>query len=531
MTKREELFAAIGDIDDELIMRSLVKKGQKKKYKIVPYGSVLAGAACLMLLVNTFQNNGLNETYPTLPTESSTGTENQGGNGPDHPSDYVPGDTSDLETDDTGLVFGMSTDLEWTDFNAGPIMPLTFATKNQYIRADRELMYDFSTVVRESVGYVPVRDSYQLHNTSQQDQTVTIYYPYVSDMKGLSLHMPKVMVNNEVVNTNVINGNYMGTDGDGMMKLFSPNVTSDDYGYMVQDGKPLEQKLNEELLNREIVVYEFADFSQGTLQGEAPTYSAQFKVENPEAVFTNQMNSFYEDGSVKVSFGAESVEASSKPAIYFLDGEPTEYIEQGYNYIDMLEEFESDEVTSQKTVYKTTMKAVLKDLIKSELEKGIKDYHANGELEELYYQRAAQMFCDMYQWNTDGVTTPEDDIFYASSISDILYMVFDYESLYLLTDTMTIPAGGSVTVTFDYLKQGTYQTYEPLEAYRDNYCYDNMPYLGSNITYNQQVTSIIEDNNIRIESQNYGFDLEAGITSVVLNPDAERYYMIVKILK
>lgn len=531
MTKREELFAVISDIDDELIMRSLVKKGQKKNYKIVQYGSVLAGAACLMLLVNTFQNSSLNEKYPTLPTESSTGTGNQGGNGPDHPSDYVPGDTSDLEKDDTGLVFGMSTDLEWTDFNAGPTMPLTFATQNQYIRADRELTYDFSTVVRESVGYVPVKDTYLLNNTSKQEQTVTIYYPYVSDIKELTVNMPKVMVNDELVNTKIINGNYMGTDKDGMMKLFGPNVTTDDYGYMVQDRNPLEQKSNEELLNREIVVYEFNEFSQGTLQGEAPTYSAQFKVENPEAVFTTQMNSFFEDGYVKVSFGADSLEASSKPAIYFLDGEPTEYTEQGYDYIDMLEEFESDEVTSGKIVYKTTMKAVLKELIRSELEKGIKDYHVNVELEELYYQRAAQMFCDMYQWNTDGLTTPEDDIFYASSISDIIYMVFDYESLYLLTDTITIPAGGSLTVTFDYLKQGTYQTYEPLEAYRDNYCYDNMPYLGSNITYNQQVTSIIEDNNIRIESQNYGFDLEAGITSVLLEPDAERYYMIVKILK
>ena len=147
-----------------------------------------------MLLVNTFQNSSLNEKYPTLPTESSTGTGNQGGNGPDHPSDYVPGDTSDLEKDDTGLVFGMSTDLEWTDFNAGPTMPLTFATQNQYIRADRELTYDFSTVVRESVGYVPVKDTYLLNNTSKQEQTVTIYYPYVSDIKELTVNMPKVML-------------------------------------------------------------------------------------------------------------------------------------------------------------------------------------------------------------------------------------------------------------------------------------------------------------------------------------------------
>ena len=58
-----------------------------------------------------------------------------------------------------------------------------------------------------------------------------------------------------------------------------------------------------------------------------------------------------------------------------------------------------------------------------------------------------------------------------------------------------------------------------------------MPNLGTNVVYEQITTEIKENGNIRIESQNYGFDLESGVKQVELELDAERYYMIVKILR
>ena len=225
-------------------------------------------------------------------------------------------------------------------------------------------------------------------------------------------------------------------------------------------------------------------------------------------------------------------EEGHKPAIYFLDEVPEEYEEQGYVYPEFVEVNKSEEVTACMTKRETTMEEILETMVDEKLEMVMgENVSETAEMKELFYLRAAKMFCDMYQWNTDGSTTAEDDVFYANSITDIIHYIFEEESVYLLTDTVTIPAGESVTIEFEYRKHGNHQTYEPQEKFRDNYGYDNMPNLGTNVAYERMTTAIMEDGNIRIESQNYGFDLDAGINKVELALDAERYYMIVKILK
>jgi hypothetical protein len=219
-------------------------------------------------------------------------------------------------------------------------------------------------------------------------------------------------------------------------------------------------------------------------------------------------------------------------AVYFLGEAPTECIEQGYTYIDITDENKSDKVTAKMKIYETTVKDVLKAQMDIQLKKLEKDAdRPSGELMDLYYERMAHMFSDMYLWANDGVDTPEDEVFYANSVSDIAYAVWDYESVYLLSETITIPAGSNVKVDFDYKKSGACNTYEPQAEFRDNYCYDNMPNLLTNLRFTEQAAAVLENGNIRIEDQNYGFDLKKGIKEVLLELDAERYYMIVKMLK
>jgi hypothetical protein len=227
----------------------------------------------------------------------------------------------------------------------------------------------------------------------------------------------------------------------------------------------------------------------------------------------------------------QAMDEGQKPAIYFLGEVPEEYEAKGYVYPEFIEVNESGEVTVDMTERETTVAEMLETMVdeQTKLITSGNDTETK-ELKELLYLRVAQMFCDMHQWNTDGETTAEDDVFYANCISDIIYYVFEEESVYLLTDTITIPAGESVTVEFDYWKYGNHQTHEPQENFKDNYCYDNTPSLGTNVNYSCMVVTIKDDGNIRIEDQNYGFDLEKGIRQVELELDAERYYMIVKFL-
>ena len=183
-------------------------------------------------------------------------------------------------------------------------------------------------------------------------------------------------------------------------------------------------------------------------------------------------------------------------------------------------------------IYETTIEDVLRAQMDVQLKKLEKDAdRPSEELMDLYYERMARMFNDMYLWANDGVDTPEDQVFYENSFSDIAYMAWDYESVYLLSKNIAIPAGSSVKVDFDYKKSGACNTYEPHQEFRDNYCYDNMPNLLTNLEFTKQTAAILESGNIRIEDQNYGFDLEKNLKEVQLKLDAERYYMIVKMLK
>ena len=530
---REEMFMAIGEIDDKLIMRSEMLIKKKKNHKIMWYGGMLASAACLLLMFHTMPGVTLPESNPPISTENSSDNHG-GGNGPDHPNDFIPGPVEDENVFEE-QAYGMDVTLEWVDFNAGPIMPLAFANENKEIVAERELVYDFTTVTQADKGYVPVTDSYVLNNISDTEQKVTFYYPYVSAGSELATHMPEVVINQHKEATNIINGSYMGTDSMEMPRLFASYVSTDEYSYMLNEIVPLEETLNNELLNRKVVVYEFSDFDAGTVQGEAVTYAASFKADKMDNVYFNNMMDMVnpDTGYATLYFMFDQArDEGQNPAIYFLDEVPSEYEEQGYVYPEFTEANKSEEVTVCMTKRETTVAEMLETMVAEKLDTVMSDNdNTKEEMKELFYLRAAQMFCDMYQWNTDEVITAEDDIFYANSISDIIHYIFEEESVYLLAETITIPAGGSVTVEFEYLKHGNHQTYESQEALRDNYGYDNMPNLGTNVEYKQMKTAIMENGNIRIKDQNYGFDLDAGIREVELELDAERYYMIVKVLK
>ncbi len=515
--KKEELFDAIGYIDDELIFRS---DTVKKSRIITMTRGIAAAAACAAIVIGAGIAINRIPANEGITSETQT-TVQDGGNGPIKfdPSNPIYDDKPAEPSKD----YGMSPELSWVDFNAGPIMPVTFAEENGNITAERKLEYDFTDVTKESKGKVDVSDSYTLTNNSDSEQTVTMYYPYISDISGLSEDMPAVKINEQTKKAVLLNGAYFGKDSNGTLRLFEPTVSADEYGYMLEEVKPLDVNYMQEFLDKKVMVYEFGNFETGVYPTESVSFEVSFRTDNPESVYTSDAFSTDYDGEyLTVSFIVDSA-MNGKPAVYFIDDAPEKYTVQGYNYIDTTSENKSDEIKADVNEYEATVKDII--------EQHISGKNGTDSLDKLYSERVAQMFSDMYKWNTDGVYTAEDDIFYEASVSDIVYTVSECESVYIVSETITIAAGESVSVCFDYVKQGTYCTNEPQKEFRDNYCYDNMPCFGTNVDFTSQSTAICEEGNISIESQNYGFDIENGVTEVQLELEAERYYMIVKVLK
>ena len=94
--------------------------------------------------------------------------------------------------------------------------------------------------------------------------------------------------------------------------------------------------------------------------------------------------------------------------------------------------------------------------------------------------------------------------------------------------TLTIPAGESVTVEAAFTKEGSYDFTCAHTENRGIYGYDLLTQLGSNLSCTQQTATLEDRGFIQIVRQNFGFDLEAGVNTVTLDPASEHYYLEVK---
>lgn len=100
--------------------------------------------------------------------------------------------------------------------------------------------------------------------------------------------------------------------------------------------------------------------------------------------------------------------------------------------------------------------------------------------------------------------------------------------VFYLEAEVTVPAGGSVRLTAETLKEGSCDYHCAHTENQGVYGYDMVTRLGSNLACTGQ-TAVLEDRGqIEIVRQNFGFDPERGVTLVELDPNQEQYYLEVK---
>ncbi len=551
--RREELFQAIGQIDDTLIVRSGKRARNRKK---VMLRNALATAACLAVLFGTaFAANQAGLLKPFSPNTEQT---DQGSHGvPGGPSDELGTglDDPDVPVDpyegpsimDGGCESDDEIDVEYTRgmfqdefvaFNPGPLMPVTLAQANSAITAQRDITYDFTDVTKESDGFVTIRDSYEFTNSSDEDQKVTLLYPYqgtIYEMNNGS--KPKVMVNGQVVSADMQTGAYYGKDSFGYEQLLSFSHSTDEMEYIIGDvaSHASVKGVDEKLWNKEVLVYEFSDVKSAKDPTEYGAYAAKFKVDDYKNIYFQDIGGVtYVDGYLYVGFYVEDVLEGDTPKIIFLDGKaPEDYSEQGYACMEFFEEYEVDDVSASMTKKEVTFGKVFDEVMKSKrvAEKWGEERTLSEQEQQLFESFTAQIISDVVSRNAQGGEYDDMSAYFSNSLSDMAYYAYTGTTLFLVKNEVTVPAGESIQVEYEYLKQGQHDETCPEPDFYDCYGYDNALNMGTNMTFTKQVTNIEEQGNIEIIDQNYQFDLEAGIKSVELELDAERYYMVVRILK
>lgn len=457
---------------------------------------------------------------------------------------------------------------------AGPVFPLTLKEADSAISAEREITLDFAPWVPvwwsneeeansrpdlteaerqevlddynewhpeggqwKSSTDIQVTDTYTLTNMSSEDKTVSVLYPFAGMLLYLDKIRPTLAADGQELETILHAGQYSGgfqgawegwpnrTENPGSVNLAQPH-SWEDYRDSLEDGDYLRSALGKwaDLSGVPVTVYEFTDPWGPEPDEKAGIPNPSIRVwfdldyEKTEVLSYGFNGGSYdpENGHQGKSFSIPRdfwPEREKSPKYLIVLGEDIQnmttqgYVTGGWDDDPAVEAG----VTIRR--YESTLEDILHTVAQDSLRQEMDFDMAYGLWKDclLSYGVLADDPVERYQWG---------DI--ESMDVDIMSRVFYLEA------EVDIPAGESVTVAAEMVKEGSYDFACTHTENRGVYGYDMVTELGSNLTCTSQ-TAILEDRGqIQIVRQNFGFDLESGVKQVTLDPEAEHYYLEVK---
>ncbi|MBQ1603617.1 MAG: hypothetical protein II079_07085 [Oscillospiraceae bacterium] len=522
MTK-ETLYDAITDVSDELIEESeryaFRKKGKWRRYA--------AMAAVFALVIGGY---GVVTGRLPLLGASTGGNGNAGGEDGYSYMNYI-----------------------------GPVLPLTAADDAAGITAERSVDYDFSPYISREVPFSPeertegdpysyfkyqseaiVTDEYILRNETDGERTLTLLYPVELRMTDSLNRLPTITVDGveqeAALHIAPYSGGFAdawgGSDPNARLNL---DEISDWQGYvnLLEDGSYQAAAFAPyPVLDVPVTVYKVDDYAVAPTEAANPSLQISFSADfNKTTVMTLGSNGGTNDAKTgrctRIVGGLGSKGAYRPGPMYIiLYGDDIEgYTLQGYANMGGNAGEEID-VSATVTRYETTMEEILRMIVDERFAEKNSVEYGNGEetvASVIPYDMLRGAAADLLvRYGVFSEIPAErydtgmlEDVFEAYSMQRVMYAAFD----------VTIPAHGSVSVT--------------ATMHKDNSCdfigkkknvdgYDLATRLGSTLTFTGQRASVSNTEEIRIAENSFGFDLDAGVTQVTLDPEVEHYWMQVE---
>lgn len=519
--RAERLFQALGLVDPALVEEAVELRRQRTTWK-----RWAAMAACLTLVLGLgfgwFATGGFRGfgagggLYSGLDSGSSGGA----------PADSGVDGYNGAEEGITFMSY------------AGPVFPLTTLEDSSRLTAERTITWDFTP------GAYPdgeprqwgaeVSDTYVLRNDTDADIAATALYPFAGSFDSLAETRPQVSVDGESTEITLYAGPYSGgfesTYGAGILDTMNLDTLNSwhEYKALLENGSYLQQALKEyPVLDTPVTVYQFSDFSAPHADYPAATQAISFDI-NPEetTIFTYGINGMEWDETFRrySYFVPDGMRNESDLKLLIVLGEDIgPYSLQGYENGGCHRGEEIDGVSCTVARSETTMDAVLDRLCREYEERyGLSQTGRGGASVsfEMYHGAVSEL---LTQYGVIS-STPMDR--YADGrLDDILSETLSHHRVLYLAFPVTVPAGGSASVncvlwkepSFDFACSGSEN-----EGFQG---YDLLTGLGSTLKFTGQSAALLNAENLEIAGQNFGFNLENGITTVNLAPETEHYYM------
>ncbi|OUQ81593.1 hypothetical protein [Flavonifractor sp. An100] len=540
----ERLFSILSHIQDRHIDRAGRYMGKKHR----PWRRWTALAACLVLLL------GLGVVLPRLG--GSVGSSGSGSN-------------------------GASTFMSY----AGPVMPLTLKEETSAITAQRaitlnfepwvpvwetneerlegrtdldeeqrqKVLEDYQEIYPEGGRYqyssdILVTDSYTLNNSTQEDQTVTLLYPFTGQLRYLGAQQPVLTVEGQELETALRVGAYAGSfegawsgalegDEEGSVNL-NYAESWEDYRDTLADGSYAANALGEapDVRDWKVTVYRFTDPYGPEANEEAgipnPSIRVGFDLDYDRTTILGYGFHFgsydQENGTMIQGFSIpeEGEPRYGQPFYLLVVGEDIQnmtiegYVTGGSDGDTPV--LEDCGVTVER--YESDLDTMLRQLLTQSMEEQIRWEELAPGLDFEVYYRAFLEHLLAY-----GVLSPQGmERYGAGWIEEMTTDVQTVDRVCWLEAQVTVPASGSLTVVASMTKAGSFDYACADTENRGVYGYDFVTSLGSNLACTRQTATLEDRGQITIVRQNFGFDLERGIQTVELDPGTEHYYLEVK---
>jgi len=523
--KAERLFRIIGLVDDDLIEELSASFSTPKKSR--HWKQYLAAAACLGLMCvlsfTLFMDRGGSKSESAAPEFSGSD-----GSGVTH-------DTEPLSVEETTFMS-----------YAGPVFPLTLTEETEGVTAQRTTTWDFTTGTYldsdESRQWgATVTDSYVLMNHTTGEIIAMACYPVAGSLDSLAEHAPVITADSAKTNWTLYTGSYAGgfrdagVDDGSTWNLDTPGNWKD-YKTLLENGSYLETALSEKpLLEESVIVYSFTDFKapQDT-QNVEQVFSCVYD-RDVTAVLSYGFNSlWYDDPGApdwyQYGYTANrAVKQENFPKYLIVLGEDVRdtALRSLVNGNDEI----LDDVYCTVKRYETTLGDILEEICGNYREEYLQSWQQHSNTSNTFAHASTEDFCNLVaeQLLQHGLLsdTPKDR--YADGrLDELIPETLYFDRVLYLTFPVTIPAGSNITVTVQQWKAPSFDYGGTHSENVDLQGYDLVTRLGSNLDFWEQKAALTNTENMEIAGQNFGFDLDSGITEVTLDLSQEHYYLEIR---